>query len=81
LGNSQFDALEFEAEIEKSTINIDELQDQLKDLTPHQAPPETLPVIVDVNKKSTSKSEASAEQGESPSPSDIIDRVLKKKAK
>ena len=81
LGSSQSDALEFEAKIEDSKIKINDLLEQLKDLKPQQAPTEPAPVIVDVKKKSTSPSEVSAEQGESPSPADIIDWVLKKKAK
>ena len=72
---------ELENNIGKSRKEIAELQNQLREPKAQQAPTESSAVIVDVKPKSTSPSEASGERGESPSPSDIIDWVLKKKAK
>ncbi len=78
---SKTSQLRLENDIEKSKKEIAELQNQIGEHKAQQTPTESSPVIVDVKKKSTSKSEPSGEQGESPSPSDIIDWVLKKKAK
>jgi hypothetical protein len=72
---------ELENNIEKSRDEIAELQNQLRDLKAQQVPTDSSAVIVDVKPKPTSKSEAAGKQAESPSPSDIIDWVLKKKAK
>jgi chromosome segregation ATPase len=65
----------------KSRKEISELQNQLRELKAQPAATGPSAVIVDVKPKSTSPSEASGEQDQSPSPFDIIDRVLKKKAK
>jgi len=78
---SQANQQELEKTINKSKKEIAELQNQLRELKAQQAPTESSAVIVEVKKKSTSNSEASGEQGESPSPSDAIDWVLKEKAK
>jgi type II secretory pathway predicted ATPase ExeA len=78
---SQANQQELEKTINKSKKEIAELQNQLRELKAQQAPTESSAVIVEVKKKSTSNSEASGEQGESPSPSDEIDWVLKEKAK
>ena len=78
---SQTNQKELEQTINKNKKEIAELQEQLRELKAQQAPTETSPIIVDVKKKSISKSEGSGEQGNSPSPSDVIDRVLQKKAK
>ncbi len=81
LQTSQANQYELEKTIEKSRKEIAALQVQLRELKAQQAPAEPVPVSVDVKPKSTSKSEASAEQGESLSPSDLIDSILKRKAK
>ena len=72
---------ELEDDIKKSKIENMELQSQLKELKAQQAPTESSPPIVDAKKESPSTSEAFSEQGEAPSPIDIIDWVFKKKAK
>jgi chromosome segregation protein len=81
LQTSQANQHELEKTIEKSKKEIAALQNQQKGLKAQQIPSESSAVIFDVKPKTTSKSEASGEQDESPSPSDIIDWVLKKKAK
>jgi len=72
---------ELENNIGKSRKEIAELQNQLRGLKAQPVPTGPSAVIVDVKPKSTSPSAASGEPAESPSPFDIIDKVLKKKAK
>ena len=67
--------------IEKSRKETAELKNQLKGLEAQEAAGEFAAVSVEEEPKPTTPSEASVEQDKSPSPFDIIDRVLKKKAK
>jgi hypothetical protein len=72
---------ELENDVEKSREEIVALQRQLRERKEQQVPAKPSPAIVDVKKESPSQSEAVAEQGEQPSPNDLIDYVFKKKAK
>jgi type II secretory pathway predicted ATPase ExeA len=72
---------ELENDVEKSREEIVALQRQLIERREQQVPAKPSPAIVDVKKESPSQSEAVAEQGEQPSPNDVIDYVFKKKAK
>jgi chromosome segregation ATPase len=81
LQTSQSNQQELEKTIKKGEKEIAEIQNQLRSLKARQTATEPSAVIDDVKKKSTSKIEVSGEQDESPRPSNIIDYVLKKKAK
>jgi type II secretory pathway predicted ATPase ExeA/predicted nucleic acid-binding Zn-ribbon protein len=78
---SQSNRQELEKTIKKGEKDIVEIQNQLRSLKARQTATEPSAVIDDVKEKSTSKIEASGEQDELPRPSNIIDYVLKKKAK
>ena len=81
LQTSQSNQVELEKTIKNGEKEIAEIQNQLRSLKARQTATEPSAVIDDVKEKSTSKIEASGEQDESPKPSNIIDYVLKKKAK
>jgi len=81
LQTSQSNLQELEKTNKKGEKEIAELQNQLRSLKARQTATEPSAVIDDVKEKSTSKIEASGERDELPRPSNIIDYVLKKKAK
>jgi chromosome segregation ATPase len=81
LQTSQANQQALEKTVIKSIKEIAALQGQLEKLKAQQIPTESSPAIVDVKKEPPSKSEAIAEQDESPSPNDLIDWVFKKKEK
>ena len=70
-----------ENDVKRSQKEIAALESQLREPKAQQAPTESSPAIVEVKKESPSQSEASAEQGEPPSPIDVMDWLIKKKRK
>ena len=81
LQTSQANEQALEKTIIKSIKEIAALQNQLEKRKAQKAPTESSPAIVDVKKESPSESETFAEEGEPLSPNDVIDWVIKQKAK
>jgi chromosome segregation ATPase len=81
LQTSQANQQMLQATIEKSEKEIVELKNRLKGFEAQQIPAEPSPGVAEMPKKTAPPRDVVKDQGIPPNPSDIIDWVLKKKAK